>query len=51
MKRYFIIPEYATEPWGRADTIEEARAIREEIAGEFISRRVVIIDNDWHEVD
>ncbi len=51
MKRYFIIPEYATEPWGGADTIEEARAIREEIARKFISRRVAIIDNDWHEIN
>lgn len=51
MKRYFIIPEYADEPWGEADTIEEARAIRDKIARDFISRRVVIIDNDYHEVD
>ena len=50
MKRYFILPEYATEPWGEADTIEEARAIRDKIARDFISRRVVIIDNDYHEV-
>ena len=51
MKRYFILPEYADEPWGEADTIEEARAIRDKIARDFISRRVAIIDNDWHEVD
>ena len=51
MKRYFILPEYATEPWGEADTIEEARTLREEIARKFINRRVAIIDNDWHEVD
>ena len=24
MKRFFILPEYADEPWGEADTIEEA---------------------------
>ena len=51
MKRFFILPEYADEPWGEADTIEEARTIREEIARKFINRRVAIIDNDWHEVD
>ena len=51
MKRFFILPEYADEPWGEADTIEEARTIREEIARKFISRRIAIIDNDWHEVD
>ena len=50
MKRYFILPEYATEPRGEADPIEEARAIRDRIARDFISRRVVIIDNDYHEV-
>ena len=50
MKRYFILPEYAYEPWGEADTIEEARAIRDKIARDFISRRVVIIDNDYNEV-
>lgn len=50
MKRYFILPEYAYEPWGEADTIEETRAIRDKIARDFISRRVVIIDNDYHEV-
>ena len=51
MKRFFILPEYDDKPWGEADTIEEARTIREEIARKFISRRVAIIDNDWHEVD
>ena len=51
MKRFFILPEYAYEPWGEADTIEEARTIREEIARNFISRRIAIIDNDWHEID
>ena len=29
---------------------EEARAIRDKIARDFISRRVIIIDNDYHEV-
>ena len=51
MKRYFIIAEYADEPWREADTIEEARALRDKIARDFISRRVAIIDNDYHEVD
>ena len=51
MKRFFILPEYADEPCGEADTIEEARAIRNKIDRNFISRRVAIIDNDWHEVD
>ena len=51
MKRYFILPEYATEPSGEADTIEEARTLREKIARKFISRRIAIIDNDWHEID
>lgn len=51
MKRYFILAEYANEPWGEADTIEEAKAIRDEIARNFINRRVAIIDNDLHEVD
>lgn len=51
MKRFFILPEYADEPWGEADTIEEARTIRDKIARDFISRRVVIIDNDCHEDD
>ena len=50
MKRFFILPEYATKPWGEADTIEEARAIRDKIARDFISRRVVIINNDYNEV-
>lgn len=50
MKRYFILPEYADEPWGEADTIEEARDIRDKIARDFISRRVVIIDDDYNEV-
>lgn len=50
MKRYFIIPEYADEPWGEADTIEEARALRDKIAKDFIGRRVVINDNDYQEV-
>ena len=50
MKRFFILPEYDDKPWGEADTIEEARAIRDKIARDFISRRVVIIDNDYHEV-
>ena len=50
MKKFFILPEYADEPWGEADTIEEARAIRDKIARDFISRRVVIIDNDYNEV-
>lgn len=50
MKRFFILPEYADEPWGEADTIEEARAIRDKIARDFISRRVVIIDDDYNEV-
>lgn len=51
MKRYFILPEYADEPWGEADTIEEARTLRDEIARNFISRRVTIVDNDYQEVD
>ena len=51
MKKFFILPEYADEPWGEADTIEEARVIRDKIARDFISRRVAIIDNDWHEVE
>lgn len=51
MKKYFILPEYADEPWGEADTIEEARTLRDEIARNFISRRVAIIDNDYNEVD
>lgn len=51
MKRFFILPEYADKPWSEADTIEEARTLREEIARKFINRRVAIIDNDWHEVD
>ena len=50
MKRFFILSEYDDGPWGEADTIEEARAIRDKIARDFISRRVVIIDNDYHEV-
>ena len=33
------------------DTIEEARAIKEAIIRDFISDRVVIIDNDLNEVD
>lgn len=51
MKKYFILPEYADEPWGDADTIEEARTLRDEIARDFISRRVTIVDNEWNEVD
>lgn len=51
MKRYFILPEYADEPWGEADTIEEARTLRDEIARNFISRGVAIVDNDYQEVD
>lgn len=52
MKRFFILPEYADEPWGEADTIEEAKTLRDKIAREiFINRRVVIIDNDCHEDD
>ena len=51
MKRFFILPEYADKPWGEADTIEEARTLREEIARNFINRRIAIIDNDWHEID
>ena len=51
MKRFFILPEYADEPWGKADTIEEARTIRDKIARDFISRRVLIFDNDYNEVD
>ena len=51
MKRYCILPEYADEPWGEADTIEEARNLRDEIARNFINRRVAIIDNDCHEDD
>lgn len=50
MKRYFILPEYADEPCGDADTIEEARTLRDKIARDFISRRVAIIDNDYNEV-
>ena len=44
MKRYFILSEYDDGPWGEADTIEEARAIKETIIRDFISDRVVIID-------
>ena len=51
MKRFFILPEYATEPCGEADTIKEARGLRDKIAKNFINRRVVIIDNDCHEYD
>lgn len=51
MKRFFILPEYADKPWGEADTIEEARTLRDEIARDFINRRVTIIDNDCHEDD
>ena len=51
MKRYFILPEYADEPWGEADTIEEARTLRDEIARDFISRRVTIVDDGWNEVE
>lgn len=51
MKRYFILPEYADEPWGEADTIEEARTLRDEIARNFIGRKVTIVDNDNHEDD
>lgn len=51
MKRFFILPEYADKPCGEADTIEEARNLRDEIARNFINRRVAIIDNDYHEVD
>ena len=51
MKRYFILSEYDDGPWGEADTIEEARAIKETIIRDFISDRVVIIDNDLNEVD
>ena len=51
MKRFFILSEYDDGPWGEADTIEEARTIKEAIIRDFISDRVVIIDNDLNEVD
>ena len=51
MKRFFILSEYDDGPWGEADTIEEARAIKETIIRDFINDRVVIIDNDLNEVD
>ena len=51
MKRYFILAEYTNEPCGEADTIEEARTLRDEIAKNFINRKVTIIDNDCHEDD
>lgn len=51
MKRFFILPEYATESCGEADTIEEARTLRDKIAKKFINRRVAIIDNECHEDD
>ena len=51
MKRFFILPEYADEPWGEADTIEEARTLRDEIARDFIRRRVTIVDDEWNEVE
>ena len=51
MARFNIRPYDDYKAWYTADTIEEARTIREEIARKFINRRVVIIDNDLHEVD
>ena len=51
MKRFFILSEYDDGPCGEADTIEEARVIKEAIIRDFISDRVVIIDNDFDEVD
>ena len=51
MKRFFILPEYADEPWDEADTIEEARAKRSKLAMSFFSRAVVIVDEHGNEVD
>ena len=51
MAKFKIRPYDDYKTWDTANTIEEARAIRDKIAGSFISRRVAIIDNDWHEVD
>ena len=46
MAKFKIRPYDDYKAWDTAETIEEARAIREKIARNFISRRVAIIDND-----
>ena len=45
MKRYSIRPYDDFKAWDKADTIEEARKKRSELAMSFFSRAVVIVDN------
>lgn len=45
MKRYSIRPYDDFETWDKADTIEEARKKRSNLAMSFFSRAIVIVDN------
>lgn len=51
MRKYFIVPEYADEPWDGADTIEDARIKRDNLASVFVNRHVAITDSNWNEVE
>ena len=51
MAKFKIRPYDDYKAWDTADTIEEARDKRNKLAMDFISRRVVIVDENEHEVD
>lgn len=46
MARYSIRPYDDYKAWDKAETLEEAKAKRSELAMSFFSRDVVIIDNE-----
>ena len=51
MAKFKIRPYDDYKAWDTAETIEEARNKRSELAMSFFSRRVVIVDENENEVD
>lgn len=49
MARYSIRPYDDYKAWDKAETLEEARKKRSELAMSFFSRAIVIIDNETGE--
>ena len=51
MSKFKIRPYDDYKAWDTAETIEEARNKRSKLAMSFLSRRVVIVDENENEID